>query len=195
MFFLRRPSPERIHQILRRSEGLPFSYPEVGRSRTGAAPGYPVNRHRTPLGEGRERFEDAVRAMRGWAMYDQGWTELLPRAAPTAPGSVVVAVVRHFGFWSVNPCRVVYAFEEMEEAERVGFAIGTLEGHGERGEERFTVELRSDGSVWFEVFSFAAAALPLTRLGGPLLGRLQRRFGKAAGAAVLAAARERERGG
>jgi uncharacterized protein (UPF0548 family) len=53
-------------------------------------------------------------------------------------------VVNHGFCWSLNPCRVVYVLEETGgEVERYGFAFGTLPGHSEEGEERFTVERRA----------------------------------------------------
>jgi uncharacterized protein (UPF0548 family) len=66
-------------------------------------------------------------------------------------------VVNHGFCWSLNPCRVVYVLEETGgEIERYGFAFGTLPGHSEEGEERFTVERRrADDSVWYELLSFA----------------------------------------
>src|SRR5215203_5254858 len=55
---------------------LPFSYPEVGASREGAPPGYPVNQLRGRLGVGPETFARAVEALRHWKMYETGWTKL-----------------------------------------------------------------------------------------------------------------------
>jgi uncharacterized protein (UPF0548 family) len=46
---------------------------------------------------------------------------------------------RHFGVWSLNACRIAYVIEEVPSLRRYGFAFGTLPGHVERGEERFTV--------------------------------------------------------
>jgi len=46
----------------------------------------------------------------------------------------------------------------------------------EKGEERFAVVLRDDGSVWFEVESFSRMASPLLVLVAPIARRFQRRF-------------------
>ena len=74
---------------------------------------------------------------------------------------------RHFGLWSLNACRIVYVIEEEASLlRRYGFALGTLPGHVERGEERFTVEWhRADDSVFYEVFAFARLAHPLASVG------------------------------
>jgi uncharacterized protein (UPF0548 family) len=62
---LRKPSEARIGRFLDDQRSLPFSYPEVGASRDGAPPGYPVNQLRGWLGAGPEAFERAVEALRG----------------------------------------------------------------------------------------------------------------------------------
>jgi uncharacterized protein (UPF0548 family) len=100
-------------------------------------------------------------------------------------------VVRHLGFWSVNPCRIVYVEETDGDMATFAFAIGTLPAHSERGEERFRVEWhRADDSVWFEILAYAGARHWLARLGSPFVGHLQRRFGRDALAAMQLAVTE-----
>jgi uncharacterized protein (UPF0548 family) len=159
VILLRKPSEARIERFLDDQRSLPFSYPEVGASRDGAPPGYPVNQLRGRLGVGPEAFARAVEALRSWKMYEMGWTKLCWPDAPITGGTVVGVLGRHFGLWSLNACRIVYVIEEEAAASllrRYGFAFGTLPGHVERGEERFTVEWhRADDSVSYEVFAFA----------------------------------------
>ncbi len=85
---------------------------------------------------------------------------------------------RHLGVWSLNAGRIAYVLEEEGSSRRrYGFAFGTLPGHVERGEERFTVEWhRADDSVWYEVFAFARPAHPLARAGRLFVRPIQRRF-------------------
>ena len=67
--------------------------------------------------------------------------------------------------------------EESGAVEKFGFAYGTLPGHVECGEERFTVEWhRDDDSVWYDILAFSKPGHILTRLGYPLARRLQKRF-------------------
>ena len=180
MILLRKPSDARIRRFLEEQHSLPFSYPEAGASsRDGTPPGYPVNHYRGRLGAGQEAFARAVQALRSWKMYETGWTRLCWPDAPVAEGSVVGVLGRHFGVWSLNACRIVYVLEEKGSSllRRYGFALGTLPGHVERGEERFTVEWhREDDSVFYEVFAFARGAHPLTRAGPPFVRLVQRRF-------------------
>jgi len=104
-------------------------------------------------------------------------------------GTVVGVLGRHFGLWSLNACRIVYVIEEEASLlKRYGFAFGTLPGHVELGEERFTVEWhRADDSVWYEVFSFARPAHPLVSVGPPFVQLVQRRFAAASLQAMAAA--------
>ena len=178
MILLREPSDARIRRFLADQRSLPFSYPEVGASREGAPPGYPVNRRRGRLGAGAEAFARAVEALRSWKMYELAWTKLCWPEVPIAEGAVVGVIAHHFGVWSLNACRITYVVEEEGTLlSRYGFAFGTLPGHMEQGEERFTVEWdRAGDSVWYEVFAFARPAHPLARVGQPLVGLVQRRF-------------------
>lgn len=177
MFLLLKPDARRIERFLAAQRNRTFSYREVGHSRRGAPPGYMVDHSRVRLGEGRAAFARAVEAVRSWRMFDQGWVSLHPAAAPIEPGTTVAVRCRHFGFWSLHACRVVYRVDEEGPVVRFGFAYGTLPDHVERGEERFTVEWHhEDGSVWFDLYAFSRPDHPLVRLAYPLTRLLQRRF-------------------
>ncbi len=185
VFHLRRPSNADLARVVERQARLPFAYPEVGATRAGVAPpGYRTNGNRGQLGHGGECFTRGVAALRGWAMYRTGWTEVFPPGAPVEPDTTLATLARHFGLWSVNAVRVVYV---EEEARRFRFAIGTLPQHAERGEERFTLEWRDDDEVWFEVFAFLRVHHPLARLGFPLAALTLRRFARTSLRAVRAA--------
>jgi uncharacterized protein (UPF0548 family) len=178
MIMLREPPETEIRRFLKEQRSMPFSYPEVGASREGAPPGYPINHRRGRLGAGLDTFARACEALRRWEMYRLGWTRLCWPDAPIAEGAVVGILGRHFGVWSLNACRIAYTIgEEAPSLSRYGFAFGTLPGHVELGEERFTVEWHGDDdSVWYEVFAFARPAHPLARAGRPFVGLVQRRF-------------------
>jgi uncharacterized protein (UPF0548 family) len=180
LFSLRKPSNDAVRQFLCSQKNLPFSYKEVGASRRGVAPpGYAVDRYRAKLGEGPEAYERAVEALRGWRQFHLGWVRLLPSDAPIEVGTPVGVLARHYGFWSLNPARIVYLLEETGDVERFGYGYGTLPGHAERGEERFSVEWHSDDdSVYYDVFAFSRPKHPLARLGYLFARALQRRFAR-----------------
>lgn len=193
MFTLRRPPPRRLDAVLRAQREHALSYAGAGATRSGRplAADLPRNRYRRRIGRGERDFAAAVDALRRWEMYELAWTVLHPAGAPVATGSDVLTVVRHFGFWSINPCRVVYVHDATAAPHPTfSFALGTLPGHSERGEERFRVSLDPrDGGVWFDLLAFAGAAHPLVRLGYPLMLLLQRGFARAAAGAVERAVR------
>jgi uncharacterized protein (UPF0548 family) len=178
LLLLREPSDAKIRRFLDGQRSLPFSYPEVGASRDEAPTGYGVNHHRGRLGTGRETFARAVEAIRHWKMYETGWTRLCWPDAPISGDTVVGILGRHLGLWSLNACRIAYAYEDEEPSlKRYGFAVGTLPGHVERGEERFIVEWHAtDDSVLYELFAFARPAHPLAKTAPPLARLIQRRF-------------------
>jgi uncharacterized protein (UPF0548 family) len=182
LFLFDEPSPQRIGRFLDVQRDVPFSYDEVGATREGAkAPtGYAVDHNRTRLGSGRGTFQRAVVALYAWKMFDIGWAWLVPAGAPVEVGTTVAVLAEHYGFYSLNPCRISYTIEEDEGGlVRRGFAYGTLPGHGERGEERFTVEWRrEDDSVFYDLYALSRPSHLIAWLGYPLARRLQRRFAR-----------------
>jgi uncharacterized protein (UPF0548 family) len=188
MFLLRRPTPALLDRVLDAQRTEPFSYPRPGMTRGERPAAYPLNHHRAELGHGEDTYLRAVAALRRWAMYDMPWTTVYPAATRVVEGAVFAAIVHHLGFWSANPCRVVYVDEADGPARRsFAFAIGTLPAHSETGEERFSVEWdRASDVVRFEILAYAGAWHWMARMGGPYVGILQRRFGRAAIEAVRA---------
>ncbi len=178
MFTLQEPWEEELERFLRSQQDSHFSYPEVGASKRGAPPGYTADHNRVRLGEGEEVFERAVESLRGWRMFDIGWLRIFPARASIEPGTTIGLLARHLGFWSLGACRIVYLVQESADVRRYGFAYGTLPEHAERGEERFTVELRRDGSVWYDLYAFSRPNHPLVRAGYPLGRLVQRRFAR-----------------
>jgi uncharacterized protein (UPF0548 family) len=59
------------------------------------------------------------------------------------------------------------------------------------GEERFAVELRRDGSVWYDIFTFSRPGCLLARVSYPVARAQQRAFARQSLAAVAAAVQQR----
>jgi uncharacterized protein (UPF0548 family) len=179
MFLLARPTEEAIKRFIEAQDGAAFSYAEVGATHGNNAPaGYTVDHNRVCLGKGRGAFARAVVAVRGWQMFALGWTHLCFADTPIETGATVAVLAKHLGFWSLNAARIVYVLAETDgTVERFGFAYGTLTEHGERGEERFSVEYhRADESVWYDLYAFSQPQHILARLGYPVSRMLQKRF-------------------
>jgi uncharacterized protein (UPF0548 family) len=177
VFLVAKPNPKKMERFLAAQRNRTFSYREVGQSLRGAPTGYRIDHNRIRIGEGRAAFARAVEAIRSWRQLSLGWVSPYPASAPIEPGTTVAVRVRHFGFWSLNACRIVYTIDDEGPVVRFGFAYGTLPDHAERGEERFTVEWHhEDGSVWYDIFAYSRPNAPLARLGQPLARMLQKRF-------------------
>lgn len=205
MWHLREPSPDPVRSFLARQAEEPFSYPAVGTTRdapVAAPPGFDLDHHRVRLGEGRAVFEAARAALGRWDMFPTPWARIEPgfRVDPEAgpppvkEGALVAVVARAHGLWWLAACRVVYTLDETAPLRRVGFAYGTLPAHVERGEERFSIELHADGSVWYDLLAFSTPRYLLARLAYPLTRRLQRRFARDSLAAMERAAQRAARG-
>lgn len=201
MFALRNPSDADVRDRLAGLTETPFSYPGPGLTRpvvndpaadvpVALPAGFRADHYRQRLSTGGddEAWWRAKNAVERWAMFSRfAWLRLvrLHPDTPPAVGDLTAVVVRHFGFWSVNVCRVVYT---VDEPDRFGFAYGTLTGqHAELGEERFLVE-RSAGAVGFDLFAVSRPG-PLASLAVPVVRRMQKRFARDAQTAMLWASR------
>ena len=185
MFRLTRPTSFELSSFLDEQRGLEPSYAEVGATHpdTGNPPdGYEADYFRLYLGQGDEIFHDACEQLRAWRMYRQSWLTLYPKKPEVCGGTVASVTARHLGFYSVSAVRVVFV---VDEPGQLAFAVGTLPGHVERGEERFRVYRLGGGSVWFDILAYSKPNHPLVRLGYPVARRVQKRFARGAEDALL----------
>jgi uncharacterized protein (UPF0548 family) len=186
LFRLTAPPEDEIRRFISKQKNSGFSYPEVGASATTAPPGYSVDQNRIRLGRGEVTWQRAVEAIRAWKMFNMPWVNLHWTSAPILVGTDVAVSVHHFGFYSLNACRIVYVVDEEGTVMRFGFAYGTLTEHAESGEERFTVEWnRDDDSVWYDILAFSRPRQMLAKLGYPLSRLLQKRFAEGSKAAMF----------
>jgi uncharacterized protein (UPF0548 family) len=188
IFLRRKPSDELIRQFISSQQDLPFSYREVGATRSETPPAaFTVDHNRIRLGDGESCYELAVSALRSWKQFDLGWVTIVPPNTPIEVGSTVAVQAQTFGFWSLSAARIVYVIEEESSVKRFGFAYGTLPNHVECGEERFIIEWREDSSVWYDIYAFSHPQHPMVRLWFLLARKLQRRFVRESLAVVKAA--------
>jgi uncharacterized protein (UPF0548 family) len=190
MFLIGRPSPQAIERFLLRSQQLPLSYGPVGMVRT-ATVRHDLDEEVVVIGRGEADFERARTALTTWKQFDIGWLELFPTHTPAAEGAVVALLIRHFGFWSLNGCRVVYVVGDGGESASFGFANGTLTNHAEGGEELFEVFMDPQtDEVKYRIRAVSWPQAMLTRLGQPLVRMLQARFRRDSAEAMKRAVRQ-----
>ena len=178
------------------SQDEPFSYPEVAATADLGSPlpeslaaTYDLDRHQFPLGTGRDLFERARSSLVTWRHFDIPWLEIHGATTPVRSGQVVATLVSVAGLWFLNPCRVVYTELPLDARNVAAFAYGTLRGHAECGEERFVVSFNPvTEEVWYEIAAFSRPAIVLSKLGYPLVRRLQRRFAVSSAQALARAA-------
>jgi uncharacterized protein (UPF0548 family) len=183
MFYAQCPSPADIDRFLEESPALSLSYGPVRVAVE--APRRNVDELVLPIGHGERDFERAKALLLAWTPFDIGWVELHPQGAPTRIGTVVAVLIRHFGFWSLNGCRVVYHTGGVGDEKRWGFAYGTLTNHAEAGEELFEVSLDPQtGEVRYRIRAFSRPRAPLAWIGYPIVRLLQARFRRDSAAAM-----------
>jgi uncharacterized protein (UPF0548 family) len=170
---VRRPSPAVVLHLLSEAQSSPFTYPEVGATKSEPFPaGYRHDAYAIDLGTRETTFERAVEALRAWGAQIAAGIEIVPNGAHVAEGETVILVIRTAGFWAIAPCRVVYV---VEQPDHFAFAYGTLPGHPEQGEAAFAINRSETGAVSFHVTSFSRTVDPLARLGAPITRRIQQR--------------------
>jgi len=188
MLFMARPTDQEIHARLAAREAMPFSYSEVGATRSTPPAGYRINHMRALLGKGEDVHARAVSSLLSWRLLTVAGLEIFPSQPPIEPQTNVALLSRHFarlgGLWSLDFCRVIYILESQSEyggaIRRTGFAYGTLPGHAVRGEEIFSIEWHvATTEVWYDIFSFSLPANVLIRLAGPLARAAQKQFASA----------------
>ena len=198
MIRLRRPSKKEIGDQLGRS-GQRLSYPEVGAtanlpSLETLSVNYDVDRSQFALGTGRDLFERARSSLLEWRHFDIPWLELHGATAQASSGQVVATLTRASGLWFLNPCRVVYTEGASHPSTEAAFAYGTLSGHVECGEERFTVRFDPvTGEVTYEILAFSRPAILLSKLAYRWVRRVQRRFVASSAEALSRACRPTRR--
>jgi uncharacterized protein (UPF0548 family) len=179
---IRAPNTADISAFLRAQNatdlGAGFSYGEVGASRHNAERprGYDLDHNRIQVGAGAADFQAACASIRTWRTFPAPWTRISPTDAPIQVGEVVAMQARVFGIWWLNACRIVYVIDEHGPVQRFGFAYGTLAAHVEQGEERFSVEMQPDGSVWYDLRAFSRPRYWPVRIAKKIVRRLQARF-------------------
>ena len=159
-----RVNADRLTEMALAARSLPFSYSELGATRGELPAGYRADRYSIELGQDQTAFERAVDGLRRWQAHIRAGVRVAPEDVDIEVGATVAVAVRVAFLTAVAPCRIVYV---LEEADRFGFAYGTLAGHPERGEESFTVS-RAGDRVTFDVTAFSRPASALARLGAPV---------------------------
>ena len=153
---------------LARLAGRPFTYREVGATAGALPDGYHHVRESAVIGHGRDRFLSAATRVMRWGMLRGAGLAVRASSEVAEVGSVVIVRLGPVA----APSRVVYIVDDDNER---GFAYGTLRGHAESGEERFSVRYDPlTGEVFAEVTAFSRHATWWSRAVGPLTSLLQR---------------------
>lgn len=161
-----------VGRVLEACASAAPTYRELGAALTSTLPsGFHHQCVEIDVGAGRATFDRAVAGLRAWEAHHVVGLRVLPPGASVVPGATVLVAVGTRSFAVAAPCRIVAV---LDEADRWGFAYGTLPGHPECGEEAFVVSLTERGRVRFGVTSFSRPAGTLTRLAGPLARLVQR---------------------
>ncbi len=150
----------------------PLTYQPVGATGGELPEGFHHLRRSQLLGYGQAVFDRAAQDLMTWQVQRRAGLRIDTSADVAAPGVVIISGIGVGPFRLSVPCRVVAV---IDEPGAKGFAYGTLAGHPEQGEERFTVTLEADGRVVLHIVAFSRPATWWARAGGPVTAAVQRR--------------------
>lgn len=164
------PSPDGLARLLAEAATHQPTYGPVGRT-LGGSPAFGLQRKRwsTRL-DGPDAFPRGRDALEAWAAH-RGSGLLVAADGPLRAGTTVAMGAPLPLVWVEVTCRVVAV---VDEADRFGFAYGTLPVHPECGEESFVVERRPDGAE-LVITADSRPAHVLARLAPPVAALLQSR--------------------
>lgn len=181
----RRPSAARIAAVLDGARAEQPAYPGRGGTARGEHPaGYRHAVQSRHVGHGDAVMARAAMALDSWAAPHGIGATITPSGARPVLGETVVQCIRLGPLWVLAACRVVW---RVDEADRVGFAYGSLSAHPVRGEEAFVVSRDPAGVVRVRITVFSRAGTWPTRLAGPVGWWLQKRTARRYLAAIARA--------
>lgn len=177
MWTLKKPDLAAMERFRASQSSVPFTYAEVGATKSKFPVGFAHDRNEIVLGKGRDIFDRAVAGLFGWKMFPN-WAVIYPPEFKPAPNEVLTMLFHLAGIYWKSAGRIVYLVDESDESvkHRLGFAYGTLPGHVECGEERFTIAWRHDDTVVYELQAFSRPRYWMARLAKPLARKWQRKF-------------------
>jgi uncharacterized protein (UPF0548 family) len=175
MRFTRSVDADRLREFLETARSSPLSYPEVGASLGSRPDGYHHDSYDVALGTGDAVYRRAIRGLEEWQTHRAAGVIVYPPDAPIENGTTVALALPAPGLHVLAACRIVAV---VREADRFGFAYGTLAGHPEQGEEAFLIE-RDGDTVRFTITAFSRPHALLARIGFPLARVIQRRVTRA----------------
>jgi uncharacterized protein (UPF0548 family) len=177
MWSIQKPSIKELTEFLEVQAKQDFIYQPVGASAETFPKGYKHDRNFAELGTGEAVYRAAVAGLMEWKMFPT-WAEVYPESDVPEKGMNLGLCFHLAGIYWKSAGRIVYEVSESGGAvkARAGFAYGTLPGHVEMGEERFTIAWLPDDRVVYELQAFSKPRYWMARLAFPLARIWQRKF-------------------
>lgn len=149
--------PARVAEL----QAQALTYREVGATATAAPGGYLTFTRSAVLTS--TDFAASASALMSWQVQVRSGLRVTASSDAVARGAVVTLRLGLGPLAVTAPCRVVYV---INEADRQGFAYGTLPGHPESGEESFVLHRAERERVIFTVSAFSRPATTMANLAG-----------------------------
>lgn len=161
---------DREHKLI---QDRKLSYEEVGATKLALPKGYTIDRYSLILGKGSEIFNKSIKGYKDGVSHRGAGLTITPKDFQFIEGASALFSMKIGPFTLVFPDRIVYMSQTENEFK---CAYGTIEGHPESGEELFSITLKENEDVVFEIICFSKIVAPLARLGYPVSRFLQKRM-------------------
>ena len=123
------------------------------------------------MGHGEKDFNRAKSFLKSWQHFNLGW--VYTNIPEIAVGRSVIVVAQSLGIWTINPLRVC---SRKCSRRKVSFSHRTLEGHQLSGQETFSLEMKSNGDVFYGIETVSQPATLLAALTYPVVRMYQNKF-------------------
>lgn len=150
-----------------------LSYPEIGATATHLPDGYDHLVACRVIGHGESTFQRATERLMSWDMHRAAGLSVAATTPRAEHGSRVLLRLGRHPVKVTFACQVVYV---LSNSRRQGFAYGTLQGHPERGEERFCIDWREDDTVSLTITAFSRPGTWWSLAVSPISRRIQQQY-------------------
>ncbi len=168
-----RPSPALLAKELDAATMRAVTYDHVGSTIEPERWPLRTNHSRSiTIGHGQAMFEAACEGLRRWECHRGIGAFVVPDSAPLTLGTTLLVTLRLGPVSIIVPDRIVAVVDVTTQSAEgthrtFGFAYGTIEGHQERGEESYLVEIDAQGVVTATIRVDASAATWAAKLVSP----------------------------
>jgi len=123
------------------------------------------------VGHGGKDFNRAKSLLKSWEHFNLGWA--YTNIPQIVVGRSVIVVAQSLGIWTINPLRICSC---KCSRRKMSFSHRTIDGHQLSGQETFSLEMKSNGDVFYGIETVSQPATLAAALTYPIVRMYQSKF-------------------